>query len=62
MRIRTSHRGMSFRFILFLWRHHQDLRVVGWGMRIRSWHWSMLFTFILFLGSPLRTLLLGGGA
>ena len=29
MRIRTWHRGMLFRFILFLWRHHQDFRVGG---------------------------------
>ena len=29
MGMRTWHRGMSFRFVLFLWRHHQDFRVGG---------------------------------
>ena len=62
MRIRTSHRGMSFRFIFFLWRHHQDFRVGGWGMRIRSWHWSMLFKFILFLWRHHSDFIVGGVA
>ena len=47
MRIRIWHRGMSFRFILPLLKHHQDFRVGGRGMRLRTWHRDMLFTFIL---------------
>ena len=46
MGIRTWHRGMSFRFILSLRRHHQDSMVGGGGMRIRYWHRGMSFRFI----------------
>ena len=49
MGIRTWHRGMSFRFILFLWRHHQDFMNWGKGIRIRTWHRGMSFRFILHL-------------
>ena len=43
---RAWHWGMSFRFILFPWRHHEDFRVWWWGMRIRKWH-RRSFTVII---------------
>ena len=50
MRIRSWHRGMSFRFILYLRRHHQEFRIGGGHEDYRTWHRGMLFRFIL----PLR--------
>ena len=47
MGIRTWHQGMSFRFILSLWKHHQDSMVGGGTMMNRTWHWGMSFWFIL---------------
>ena len=58
MGIRTWHRGMLFRFILFLWRHHSDC-MVGRGMRIRTWHRGLSFRFILRLR---RLQVIGGDA
>ena len=59
MGIRTWHRGMSFRFILSLRRHHQDSMVGGGGMRIRNWHRGMSFRFIFRLR---RHQVIGGDA
>ena len=50
MRIRSWHRGMSFRFILYLRRHHQEFRIGGGHEDYRTWHRGMSFRFIL----PLR--------